>query len=434
MYWHALKGRGVHPTRLYNQRMRNRYAGVPLPTFSMTRFNSDTNRLLRHGALLALLVLLPVVATAAVPIGGHGDIAPNYDTSDVVMLVVYLGGAIMLSFLCSIAEAVLLSINPSFIAGMREARPRLAATLAKLRVDNVDQSLAAILTLNTIAHTAGAIGSGAKATLVFGSAWVGAFSALATLLILFLSEIVPKTLGTLHWRSLASPVALFIRVLIVMLYPLIKVSELLTRMLSGGKQAHVFSREEFIAMADVGEASGHIDERESRILRNLFGMSSLRARDVMTPRVVIQALPASLSVADALETIARSPFSRLPLYKDTVDNIVGFVLKSDLTLAQARGEGRRAVSEFRRDLLSVPPTVSLSHLLEMLLDKRQQIALVNGEYGETEGLVSLEDVVETLLGDEIVDESDHVDDMRKLARQRWEQRSAATRAKPPARN
>ncbi len=400
----------------------------------MTKLNSSAGGALRLGALLTLLLLVPLVAFGAAPVGSDGDTGPNYTTADVAMLVVYLLSAIVLSFLCSIAEAVLLSISPPFIEGMREARPKLAETLTRLRVDNVDQSLAAILTLNTIAHTAGAIGSGAKATLVFGSAWVGAFSALATLLILFLSEIVPKTLGALHWRSLASPVAVFIRVLIVLLYPLIKVSQRLTRMLSGGKEAHVFSREEFIAMAGVGEASGHIDERESRVLRNLFRMSSLVARDVMTPRVVIQALPQARSVAEALETIEGSPFSRLPIYEGSVDQVTGFVLKSDLTLAQARGESERRVVEFRRELLSVPPKVSLSRLLELLLDKRQQMALVTGEYGETEGLVSLEDVVETLLGDEIVDESDRVDDMRKLARQRWEKRSAAQRAatSPPA--
>lgn len=372
--------------------------------------------------------MLPLVALGAAPVGSGGETGPDYTTADVVMLVVYLLSAIVLSFLCSIAEAVLLSISPPFIEGMREARPKLAATLTRLRVDNVDQSLAAILTLNTIAHTAGAIGSGAKATLVFGSAWVGAFSALATLLILFLSEIVPKTLGALHWRTLAAPVAVFIRVLIVILYPLIKVSELLTRMLSRGKDAHVFSREEFIAMAGVGEASGHIDERESRILHNLFRMSSLVAGDVMTPRVVIQALPQDQTVADALATIEGSPFSRLPVFDGSIDHVTGFVLKSDLALAQARGESQRKLAEFRRDLLSVPPKVPLSRLLELMLDKRQQLALVSGEYGDTEGLVTLEDVVETLLGDEIVDESDRVADLRKLARQRWEKRSAAHRA------
>ncbi len=395
---------------------------------AMTKSRSTTPRALGYGALLVTLALLPLLALAAAPMGGNGETGPDYTTADVVMLVVYLLAAVVLSFLCSIAEAVLLSISPPFIEGMREERPELAATLTRLRVDNVDQSLAAILTLNTIAHTAGAIGSGAKATLVFGSAWVGAFSALATLLILFLSEIVPKTLGALHWRRLAAPVAVFIRWLIVLLYPLIKISEQLTRLLSRGKKAHVFDREEFIAMAGVGQAAGHIDERESRILRNLFRMSSVGARDVMTPRVVIQALPQDQCVSDALETLAQSPFSRLPVYDRNIDQVTGFVLKSDLTLAQARGDGRRTLGEFRRELVSVPPTVPLSRLLELMLDKRHQLALVTGEYGETEGLVTLEDVVETLLGDEIVDESDHVADLRKLARQRWERRSAAHRA------
>ncbi len=195
-------------------------------------------------------------------------------------------------------------------------------------------------------------------------------------------------------------------------------------MISGDKPVHVFSRDEFVAMAGIGAESGHLEPRESRILRNLFRMSSLKARDVMTPRVVMAALPESRSVSDALTGVANGPFSRLPLYTRDIDRVTGFVLKDDLLLAQAREDGTRPVSELRRDLMSVPASMSLSVLLERLLDRRQHIALVVGEYGDTEGLVTLEDVVETLLGDEIVDESDQATDMRKLARQRWEKRNA----------
>lgn len=377
--------------------------------------------------LLVACLLFPMFPAIAA-MGAGNPAVTTYTSTDVILLLVYLLSALLLSFLCSVAEAVLLSITPPFIEGLREERPRLAATLARLRQENVDQSLAAILTLNTIAHTAGAIGSGAKATVVFGSAWVGVFSAVVTLLILFLSEIVPKTLGALYWRALAKPVATFIRVLTFLLYPLIKVSEFLTRLISGGKQAHVFNRDEFIAMAGVGEASGQIDARESRVLRNLFRMSSLKAHDIMTPRVVIEALSETRAVADALAETERSPFSRLPIYDGDIDHVTGFVLKNDLALANAKGDGQHPVSALRRELMSVPPAMSLSRLLELLLDRRQQMVLVVGEYGETEGLVSLEDVVETLLGDEIMDESDRVADLRTLARQRWEKRAAAHRA------
>lgn len=370
---------------------------------------------------LALLAIPLSVAASA----ETGAAATTYDGTDVLLLVTYLGTAIALSFLCSVAEAVLLSITPSYIVDLKAKRPKLGLAMQRLRQDNVDQSLAAILTLNTIAHTAGAVGSGAKATVVFGSAWVGVFSAIATLLILFLSEIIPKTLGAVHWRQLAAPTAFFVRGLIVILYPLIRVSELLTRLVSGGKQTHVFSRDEFIAMAGVGEESGQIDPRESRILRNLFRMSTLRARDVMTPRPVMVALQRDMSISEALETTSADPFSRIPIYAADMDGITGFVLKDEMLQAEANDEGGGALHTLSRELPSVPDSMPLSNLLEFLLDRRQQIALVVGEYGDTQGLVTLEDVVETLLGNEIVDEMDRVTDMRHLARQRWKRRAAA---------
>ena len=380
--------------------------------------------------LIAAACLLP--ANAAVSVEGGGGAASGHTALDVTLLLVYLLGALVTSFLCSVAEATLLSITPSYIQGLRETRPQLADTLQRLRQDNVDQSLAAILTLNTIAHTAGAIGSGAKATVVFGSAWVGVFSAVATLLILFLSEIVPKTLGAVYWRSLAGPTARFVRVLIVMLYPLIKVSELLTRLVSRGKQVHVFSRDEFVAMADVGEEAGQLDERESRIIRNLFHMTSLKARDAMTPRTVVKAVPGDRTVGDTLEDSGDTPFSRLPVYGTGLDDVHGFVLKDDLLLAHARGEDARPVSDLQRELPAIPGSQALSTVLERLLERRHQITLVVGEYGETLGLLTLEDLIETLLGDEIVDEQDTVEDMRELARERWERRAARRGAEPAA--
>ncbi|NYZ61504.1 DUF21 domain-containing protein [Luteimonas sp. SJ-16] len=352
-------------------------------------------------------------------------------------MLVYLGLAIGLSFLCSIAESVLLSITPSFIAGLQAARPRLAATLQRLRHERIDQSLAGILTLNTIAHTAGAVGAGAKASDAFGSAWVGVFSAVATLLILFVSEIVPKTLGAQYWRQLAAPVAGFVRLLIVVLYPLIRLSDLLTRVISRGRQAHVFNREEFIAMAGVGESSGGILPRESKILRNLFRMSELCAEDVMTPRPVLAALRDDTSVSSALVAPHAAPFSRIPIYRDDIHDADAFVLRAELVQAEARGTGEAPVRTLARPLRSVPEGMPLTGLLEFLLDRRQQIALVVDEYGATRGVVTMEDVIETLLGQEIVDESDRVADMQRLARRRWADRAAAhglpTSLDPPVR-
>ncbi len=351
--------------------------------------------------------------------------APEYSRSDVVLLVTYVLMALVFSFLCSVAEAVLLSITPSYIAGLREEKPKLAALLKQLKQENVDQSLAAILTLNTIAHTVGAIGSGAKATAVFGSTWFGLFSAIMTLMILFLSEIIPKTLGAVHWRKLTGITSIFVRTLILILFPLIWLSERLTKLIARRENIHVFSRDEFIAMAGIGEQAGHIKERESRIIRNLFRFESIKAKDIMTPRTVIVALWQDMTVTEALDVKSLAPFSRLPLYRRNIDDIIGFILKDDMLLSKAQDQREVKLETLKRDIMTVSGEMTLSGLLEFLLDQRQHIALVVDEYGGTKGLVTLEDVVETLLGMEIVDEMDKVEDMQALARQQWEKRAKA---------
>jgi len=361
-------------------------------------------------------------ATAVGLPGGSPADAAGYTNIDVILLVSYILLALVFSFLCSVAEAVLLSLTPSYIAGLRDRKPKLAALLKRLKQDNVDQSLAAILTLNTIAHTVGAIGSGSKATVVFGSAWFGLFSAVMTLMILFLSEIIPKTIGAVYWRNLAGLTAQFVRGLIWALYPLIWVSEALTRLIARRKSAHVFSREEFIAMAGIGERAGKIDQHESRIIQNLFRFDSLTAGDIMTPRTVISGLPQDMSVTEAEPSVS---FSRLPLYEVDLDHITGFILKDDLLISKAQDRGDVKLETLKREIKTVLGNMSLSNLLEFLLETRQQIALVIDEYGGTKGLVTTEDVVETLLGMEIVDEMDKVEDMQTLARQQWAKRARA---------
>ena len=369
------------------------------------------------------LLLSTAVTASAFGISDTGQTAGEYTRADVVILLSYVLLALVFSFICSIAEAVLLSITPSYIAGLRDKKPKLATMLKRLKQENVDRSLAAILTLNTIAHTVGAIGSGAKATTVFGSAWFGLFSALMTLMILFLSEIIPKTIGAVYWRNLTWAAAFFIRGLIVVLYPLIVISEGLTRLINRRKDVHVFSRDEFIAMAGIGEKAGQIEEQESRIIRNLFRLGSLKALDIMTPRTVILGLKQDMTVAEALDAHPHSPFSRLPLYRGDLDDITGFILKSDMLLYKALNRGDIKLEKLKRDLVAVHGEMTLSDLLEFLLEERQHIALVVSEYGGTKGLVTLEDVVETLLGMEIVDEMDSVEDMQALARRQWKKRA-----------
>lgn len=340
----------------------------------------------------------------------------------VSLLIFFVVLAIGVSFVCSLAESVLLSMTPSFIADVQETSPKKAEMLKTLKVDNIDQSLAAILTLNTVAHTLGSIGAGAQATIVFGSAWFGLFSAIMTLAILFLSEIIPKTLGTIYWRQLSGMVAYFVRGIIMLLYPLIWFSERLTKLLVRNKETHTFSRREFAALASIGEESGQIDPLESRIIRNLLAFGAIKVEDIMTPRSVILAFEENKTVAELLVDRPKLTFSRLPIYDGDLDNITGFVLKTDMLLAKVNHAMHKPLTQFKRDITFVFSKMKLFDLLELMLKNRIHIAVTVGEYGEVKGLVTLEDVFETLLGLEIVDEIDRVEDMQALARQMMDRR------------
>lgn len=349
----------------------------------------------------------------------------EYMSTDSLQLIAYVFLALGFSFLCSVAEAVLLSVTPSYIEGLKEERPKRAALLKRLKQEKVDQALAAILTLNTIAHTVGAIGAGAKATVVFGSYWFGLFSALMTFMILFLSEIIPKTIGAVYWATLTGPTALFVQLLMIILYPVVWISEKLTRLIARRKSLHVFSRKEFAAMARIGADTGHIKKSESRIIRNLFRFESIKITDIMTPRTVISAFPENMSLMDALKHVTTTPFSRLPIYRAGIDDITGFVLKDDVLALNALGQGDKKLKFLRRDILAVPDLISLATLFERFLTDHQHIAVVVDEHGGTKGLITLEDLIETLMGMEIVDETDNVEDMRALARKKWVERVKA---------
>ncbi|SMP75555.1 Hemolysin, contains CBS domains [Neorhodopirellula lusitana] len=346
-----------------------------------------------------------------------------------LLLLIYLVVAIGFSFYCSVAEAVLLSITPSFIATLREKRPVAADRLQRLKA-NVDRPLAAILSLNTIAHTIGAAGVGAQAAAVYGGDGylgenaVGIASALMTLLILVFSEIIPKTLGALHWRTLGPIVGTSVEYLIMVLYPLVWLSEILTKWLSGGKSHHALTREELTAMAEIGAQQGVLEDHESRVFRALMKLPDLNAADIMTPRVVIIAFPEIKTIGELFEQTEELPVSRIPIFHNKLDEVSGFVLKNDLLVAQARGESERTLKDFARPVKTVNASTPLPALLEMLLEGRLHMAMVSDQYGSIVGLVTLEDLVETLLGLEIVDESDTNVDMQQLARKRWEERAA----------
>jgi CBS domain containing-hemolysin-like protein len=389
----------------------------PQPLLSINKV--DSGRLL----LIFALVASPTFAFAAggMPSGPPTEADP--DAAAVTLLALYVGMAIGFSFLCSIAEAVLLSITQPYVEQIREQNPRRAQQLQKLKFDNIDRSLAAILTLNTIAHTVGAIGAGAQANVVFGSYWFGVFSAVMTLLILFASEIVPKTLGAVFWRQLVGPTLWYIRILIFLLYPVVWVSEILTKIFSFGHKGHEFSRDELDAMARVGHQSGGLGDKEAKVIRSLLRFGSLRAADIMTPRTVITALKEDLSLDEAAHVSMRYPFARIPVYDQQIDHITGFVMRYDIMLGNHKGQGEEPLSSIRREIPFFPHSATLSSLLESFFDGGHHIAIIVDEYGGVDGLVSMEDIIETLMGLEITDELDEFTDLQDLAREEWLQRA-----------
>lgn len=348
---------------------------------------------------------------------------------DYILLLTYLCIAIGFSFLCSIAEAVLLSITPSYIAEQRQEKTKSAMRIIALKAD-IDRPLAAILSLNTIAHTVGAAGVGAQAASMYGDKYVGVISAVLTLMILVLSEIIPKTIGALHWRKLAGPIAIAVRWLIVLMLPLVWTSEFLTRWLAGDKKQKLVTRSEIAAIAELGTSEGLLKKNESRILRNLLKLESITVEDVMTPSTVVIALEQTQQLADVADEVASMPVSRIPLFHKRRDVVTGFVLRSELLTAIAAGEGNKTLEDFSRDIMSVREDDGIAHVFDELLNTRAHIAAVMDKFGGFEGIVTLEDVLETLLGLEIVDEQDETVDMQTLARKRWRARLEKQGIKP----
>ena len=341
------------------------------------------------------------------------------------LLIFYLFLAISVSFFCSIAEAVLLSVRPSYIRMLERRSARGARTLQRLK-DNLDRPLAAILTANTIAHTVGAAGVGAQATKVFGSAYLGVTSAVLTLLILVFSEIIPKTLGATYWQALAPIFGRLIAWLTIALIPFVWMSEKLTRFLSRGSAgARSFSRDEMEAMAEIGEKEGLLETKELKIVKNLMRLRHLSARHIMTPRSVIFSAPSTMSIGEFFAQHADKPFSRIPIYGDDADDVTGFVLRSDLLIAQARDQFEKTLAEYQREFLVLLDRFSASEVFDKLMHDKSHIVLLVDEYGSVQGLITLEDVVETLIGLEITDELDTVEDMQVLANKKWRERMEA---------
>jgi len=338
------------------------------------------------------------------------------------LLVIYVLVALVFSFLCSIAEAVLLSVTTPYVV-LLERRGRPAGKVLRDLKARINEPLTAILTLNTIAHTIGAAGAGAQVAAVFGSVYLGAASVVLTLLILFLSEIIPKTLGAHHWRALAPATAYGLKFLVWLLYPFVMLTARMTRGLSEGPTLNGFSRQEFAAMAELSAEEGQLAERESLVLKNLMLLRDTAVTRAMTPRPVVFSVPESMTIAEFFDRHEQERFSRIPLYEGDPDQADGFVLRSDLLLARAHGETHLPVGALKRDMPIIPESLSLARAFNQIVQARAHIVQIIDEYGCMAGILTLEDIIETLLGLEIVDEGDRAVDMQEHARRLWRRRA-----------
>lgn len=339
------------------------------------------------------------------------------------LLLFYLFTALIVSFLCSILEAVLLSTPQSYLMVNQNKGEKWADAFIELK-SNVDKPLSAILSLNTVAHTVGAAGVGAEAVKVFGEAYFGLVSAVLTILILVLTEIIPKTIGARYWRSLSRPGVLLIKVFIFITYPLVYASAIITKAISSGDTGQSTSRDEISALASLGATEGIFSEKEHKIIQNVLRLKNIRVTQIMTPRVVLALADEDISLKEFLLDKDYLKFSRIPVYQEETENITGYVFREEVFENLAEENSTLKLKDIKRDIVIIPNTNTLYVVWERLLETKEHIALVVDEYGGVDGVVTLEDIIETLLGLEIMDEKDTVSDMQKFARERWKMRQA----------
>lgn len=331
------------------------------------------------------------------------------------LLLIYLFVALGVSCLCSLLEASLLSLPRSYVAVMVEQGSVAGKRLQRMK-DDVDRPLAAILTLNTFAHTLGAAGVGAQAALLWGEVWVGVVSFVVTILVLVFSEIIPKTLGAMHAKRLAGFTSWTVHAMILLLLPVVIVCNWISKLMSGrSHMVPLISRDEMRSLARLAHDEGAIDQNEARVMRNLIALHDVTAEQVMTPRTVAATLRADQTVGEV--TQGEPPrFARMPVIGNSLDDVKGMVHRHDLYKARSEGKADATLDTIARPLHVVPKMAKLPVVLETFLQRHEQLFLVVDEYGGTSGIITLEDVMETLLGVEIMDETDTVEDMQKLAR------------------
>jgi len=356
-----------------------------------------------------ILVEIPILAAGTAGAEGSGEWSA---------LLAYIIIALGFSFLCSVWEAVMLSVPVSHIELLVDQGSRAGSIMQGLR-QNVERPISAILTLNTIAHTVGAAGAGAEATAIFGSEFFGIISAVLTLLILVFSEIIPKTIGAVYAKQLTAFTAHSLRILLFVFAPAVFTFEFVTRLLRPSEEAPTVTRSELQVMARISAQEGGIQERENRIVSNLLQLADFQVETIMTPRTVVLMFQQKMTVGEVINKHKVIPYSRIPIFDESADNIKGYVLRHEIYKRVAADEHDVTLESIAREIHVVPETNTVAQVLDEFILKQDHIFVVIDEYGGTAGLITLEDTVETLLGIEILDESDRVADLRQLARRRY---------------
>ena len=339
-----------------------------------------------------------------------------------VLLILYLLIALVFSFLCSVMEAVILSATPAYIKARIYDGKKYATWLKKYK-ENIDKPLATILTLNTFAHTVGAAGVGAQAQAIWGNEYLTLVSIVLTILILVFSEIIPKTIGANYWMNLTEFTVYALRILMFILYPFVVISQVITRLLNIKKKETVLARADINVMAEMALEEGLLKKSESRIIQNIARFDKIRAKDIMTPRMIIFAAKDSDKLKDFYKQNPDINFSRIPVYKESLDDIWGYLLKDELLVSLIEGSSDVPLSKLSRKISVVYENLPIPEVYQVLTTENEHIALVVDEYGGTAGIVTLEDIIETILGIEIVDEMDDIEDLRHAAREKWKERA-----------
>ncbi len=334
---------------------------------------------------------------------------------DYTLLIFYVTLSLGVSFLCSILEAIVLSIPYTHIAVMEKEGSKTGQIWSRLKDDDAVKPLTAILTLNTIAHTMGAAGVGSEVQKLYGEEALTIASVILTLAVLFLSEIIPKTLGTAYWKQLAPISGYILNFLTILLAVIIVPIQWLKKILPKGGNSLV-TRDDVAALADLGEEEGILEVDEETVIHNLLRLREIKIHEVMTPRVVLTAFQQDSTIKQIIDENQIIRFSRIPIYGESLDDIKGIIIRSELLMAASRDEWSVKLSDLAKNVTSISTNSSVDSALDMFLTNKQQIAIVLDEFGGTSGIVTMEDVLETLLGEEIVDELDEVEDMRELAR------------------